>query len=69
MKSAGNLAEFLRTCSLKRFVVTPYSPARSVSSSTLRPPIKKMRRAMFSTGGTDVVTTRWNARLLTALTL
>lgn len=50
MKSSGNLRRFRLTCSLRRLVDTPYISARSLSSMTRRPRIKKIRLSIPSTG-------------------
>jgi hypothetical protein len=50
MKSGGKRPRFRFTCSLKRFVGTPYRAARSLSSNTLWPRSIRIDRAMCSIG-------------------
>lgn len=53
MKSAGKRARLRFTCSLKRFVVTPYSAARSASITTLWPRTTRICRAINGRAGFD----------------
>ena len=50
MKSAGNRFAFLRTCSLRRCVGTPYMAARSESSIIRFPRIRNIRLPISSAG-------------------
>ena len=50
IKSSGNRFSLRRTCWLRRAVVTPYRTAKSESSKTRRPRIKKMRLPISSLG-------------------
>src|SRR5437867_2959371 len=53
MKSDGKRSRFRRTARLSVFVTTPYISARSLSSITFSPRIKKIRRSTRSTSAAE----------------
>src|SRR6266542_1064635 len=55
MKSEGNRAMFLRTCSLIRLVETPYRAARSRSSITFWSRMRRMHPSTFRTSAVWVI--------------